>query len=305
MNTLPYLVYGATGAQGRAVADALLAEGERVRALVRDPAASVFAGDPRLELAEGDFERPESLLAASRGVAGIYLMLPLQFDRETALRWGKAAIDAAVAAKAPLLVFNTGIFGMPQARATGSVAIDIKTELADYLRRAAIPSIVLHASIYLDNLTAPFAAQAIVGEGVLAYPIPADRKVSWISWKEAAAYAVAALKRPDLGAARRSFQIGGAQAVSGPELVEALAGAVGRPVSYLPLTIEQFRAGLTAAFGDLAGNALADLYRYLTDPEQRGLLEVDLDPVRAELVVAQESPAQWAQRMPWQKLAGG
>lgn len=303
MNTLPYLVYGATGAQGRAVAEALLADGQRVRALVRDPAASVFAGDPRLELAEGDFEHPESLLAASRGVAGIYLMLPLQFDRETALRWGKAAIDAAVAAKAPLVVFNTGIVGVAQA--TGSVAIDIKTELAGYLGRAAIPSIVLHASIYLDNLTAPFAAPAIVGQGVLAYPIPADQKVAWISWKEAAAYAVAALKRPDLAAARRSYQIGGAHAVTGPELAEVLARAVGRPVSYLPLTIEQFRAGVVAGFGDQTGNALADLYLYMTDPAQRGLLDVDLGPVRAELVVAQESPAQWAQRMPWQKLAGG
>jgi nucleoside-diphosphate-sugar epimerase len=72
-----WLVTGATGFIGRAVADRLLARGDRVRVLVRDPARGRELAAAGAELAVGDVARPETLPAAVDGaelvvhVAGI------------------------------------------------------------------------------------------------------------------------------------------------------------------------------------------------------------------------------------------
>ena len=65
------LVTGATGQIGAAVAQALLARGDRVRCLVRDPARArtVLGGD--VELAAGDLADADSLVGALRGVEAV------------------------------------------------------------------------------------------------------------------------------------------------------------------------------------------------------------------------------------------
>ncbi|MFC4114501.1 NAD(P)H-binding protein [Nonomuraea zeae] len=66
------LVTGATGNVGSELVDALAGAGERVRALVRNPAAG--APRPGAELAGGDLNRPESLSEALDGVRGLFLL---------------------------------------------------------------------------------------------------------------------------------------------------------------------------------------------------------------------------------------
>src|SRR5450759_2086088 len=68
------LVTGATGRQGGAVARHLLADGWRVRALLRDaskPAAGVLA-EQGIELVRGDLDEPASLERTLTGVYGVY-----------------------------------------------------------------------------------------------------------------------------------------------------------------------------------------------------------------------------------------
>lgn len=298
--SIPYLVYGATGAQGGAVAKAILADGARVRIFSRKGKSNPFANNEQVELFIGDFGDAASLKAASQGVAGVYLVLPLNYDRQEVVQWGKNAIDAAVDAQAPVLVFNTSaiVADLP----TGSIAIDIKVELEAYLKQARIPSVVLRPTIYLGNLTAPFAAPSIVNQGVLAYPIPAAQRVSWISWEDAAAYAVAALKRPNLAAGKPVYRIGGPKALTGDELATTIGKALGRPVIYVAVPHDQFEAGLNASFGPTVGAAIAGFYQYMTDPARSDSLNVDLAAVRAELPVPQTSLEAWANQVPWKIL---
>ena len=61
-----YLVTGATGKVGNAVAKRLLARGDEVVALVRDPAAARAALPGEVELATGDVTDPASLAKAAR-----------------------------------------------------------------------------------------------------------------------------------------------------------------------------------------------------------------------------------------------
>src|SRR5712691_9990256 len=70
-------VIGATGKVGALVARGLLAEGQRVRALVRDPgkARDRLGPDSRLEIITGDLGTPADLEAAFRGADAAYVAL--------------------------------------------------------------------------------------------------------------------------------------------------------------------------------------------------------------------------------------
>ena len=259
------------------------------------------ADDPRVESAIGDFEDALSLRRASTGVDCVYLVMPLVYDRERVVRWGRNAIDAAVEAGVGVIVFNTS--SVVSAKTTGVTAIDIKVDLEAYLQQARIPSIVLRTTVYMGNFAAPWSVPALVHQGVLAYPLPADRRVSWISWEEAAAYAVAALKRPDLAALKPVLQTGGPQVLTGPELAAVMQRVLDRPVSYVAVPLEQFEAGLNASFGVPVGTEIARFYAWISDPANGTPLDVDLTPLRVELPALQKTFEAWAREIPWAQLA--
>jgi uncharacterized protein YbjT (DUF2867 family) len=79
-----YLVIGATGNVGGALVPQLLARGHQVRALVRD-ASSAERLPTGVDIAEGDLDDAESLVAAAHGVRGIFYMqvapLPAQAEK--------------------------------------------------------------------------------------------------------------------------------------------------------------------------------------------------------------------------------
>src|SRR5579859_92327 len=64
------LVTGATGTVGREVVTQLLAAGQKVRAMTRNPAKAKL--DARVDVVRGNFEDPASLDEAVRGVDRIF-----------------------------------------------------------------------------------------------------------------------------------------------------------------------------------------------------------------------------------------
>lgn len=89
--------------------------------------------------------------------------------------------------------------------------------------------------------------------------IPADVPVAYISAEDQAAYAVAALDRPQL--AGELFPIAGAEAVTGPELASILGEAMGTPLAYVPLSQDQVREALAFA-GPQVAAAVAQMYAW-------------------------------------------
>ena len=71
MNQPTILVTGATGNVGRPLVDSLLAEGARVRALTRDPAAAGLP--PQVEVTGGDYAAPGILAEAVRGADAVFV----------------------------------------------------------------------------------------------------------------------------------------------------------------------------------------------------------------------------------------
>lgn len=290
------LVYCAAGAQGSAIARAALAGGARVRILLRDGAANPFG--QQVDVVRGDLADPATLRLASLGVDKVVLTLPQIADRAMAARFGRNAVEAAKAAGVKLLVWNSG--GPVPPAHTGVAVIDGAVDTERFLRASGVSSIILRPTPYMDNLTAPWSAPAIVHNGVFVHPLPVDFRVSWISWNDLAAFTAAALKRPDL--AGRAFDVGGPEILTGPEVAETLSIAVGRRVRYAPVPLSYFAAGFNAALGGRTGDEIAAFYAWVRR-QPVSPLAIDLEPALAELPVKPTVLADWAKAQDWVGLA--
>jgi uncharacterized protein YbjT (DUF2867 family) len=103
--TPPFAVIGATGQQGGAVVDALLAAGHPVRALVRDPdsAKSRALAHRQVTPVHADQDDADSMVAALDGVAALFMMTTFAGPKGTEgeIEHGRAIADAAVRAGVP------------------------------------------------------------------------------------------------------------------------------------------------------------------------------------------------------------
>jgi NAD(P)H dehydrogenase (quinone) len=71
-----YAVMGITGNVGGAVARTLLAKGEKVRGIVRNPEKAAEWQKQGAELFKADYDDVDALTAAFTGVAGVFVMPP-------------------------------------------------------------------------------------------------------------------------------------------------------------------------------------------------------------------------------------
>jgi signal transduction histidine kinase len=74
-----YAVMGITGNVGGAVARTLLAKGEKVRGIARNPEKAAEWQKQGAELFKADYDDVDALTAAFTGVAGVFVMVPPNF----------------------------------------------------------------------------------------------------------------------------------------------------------------------------------------------------------------------------------
>lgn len=288
------LVYGANGVQGGVVLRRLVADGREVRALVQHDRGSL-AG---VEVVTGDLNDVDSLTRASEGVEQVALVLPLNYDVESAVRQGCNVIDAAKLAGVKSIVFNTStrLPDVPSKLA----AFEIKQSVEAYLRHSGIPFIILRPPFYMDNFAGPWTAPAIVQQGVVAYPVPAHLHASWISVDDAAAFTAAALARPEL--AGSTFNIGGPDSLDGAGIAAAFSEAFGRPIQYVRVPADDFEQGLAYALGASTAHEIAQMYRLMDTPAQQGMFTADTAALMEKLPVKLTSLTEWVRQQAWEQI---
>lgn len=296
-DTLPTAVLGAGGAQGGAVARALLDAGRPVRALSRRPdtvTALVAAG---AEHARADLADPATVTRALRGVGGAFVVIP--FDAPPAVHAGyvDVALDALRAAGVPHTVFT--LSGPVPTGDTGAPSLDARRAAARRIAGSGLPVVTLVPGGYLGNLLGPWVAPAIVGAGRIPYPLPADLQRPWISVEDRAALAVAALDRPDLAGA--SFTVG--HRASGHDLAAAVSVGLGREVRWVPLDLDEFAASLVPVVGEAAAGELAREYRLTARHPAVAGASLDHDAAPEALGVALTPLAEWARGQDWEGAA--
>ncbi|MEU9475982.1 NmrA/HSCARG family protein [Streptomyces sp. NPDC048191] len=229
----PILVLAATGGQGRAVTDALLSRGARVRALVRDPAR----GSAR-ELAErgadvvaGSLSDRESLTSAMRGVAGVFAFTtPFEAGPEAEVDQGRAILAAAGTARVPHLVFSS-VAGADQH--SGVPHFDSKARIEAELVSGDVPHTILGPTYFFDNA---LGGAERIADGVLDLPLPPDRPLQQLARPDLGAFAAEVLLRPSPYVGQRIELAGDAPTPA--QMAAALGAALGREVRHeqVPLT---------------------------------------------------------------------
>jgi uncharacterized protein YbjT (DUF2867 family) len=291
MHDRKVLVYGATGAQGSPVVEQLLDAGWSVRALTRDADRALHWAERGAEIAVADLGEPETLAAAHEGVDSVVLQLPLQYDFALHEAYGRNAIDAARAAGVQLLVFNTSAHVIP---GVDVHIYDVRQEVVDYLQASGVPNIVLRPTFYMEILLGPWIQPGIVNDGVVAFPLPADFPMSWVSAGEMGAFAVAALDRRDL--AGKTFDIGGPEALTGDEIARHFSELLQRDVAYLSIPPDDYEQALSPIFGPTVAFEVASQVRYIISS---GDGTVDMRRTAGEFSVDPVPLRDWLRRHEW------
>ena len=148
---LTILVAGGTGHQGGAAARHLLADGWRVRALVRDPEkpASLALAKAGCELARGDLTDRASLDRAVDGCHGVYsVQTPRDVGQDVEVQEGFNLADAAAAAGVAHLVFSS-VIGADREDAT-SFRMP-KHQIEAHIAQLGIPATIWRPVSFLEN----------------------------------------------------------------------------------------------------------------------------------------------------------
>lgn len=292
------LVYGGAGAQGSTIARALCAKGRSVRVLTRSPEKAANIRKEGVEAVCADLSDAQAVSTASQGCENVVFTLPLVFDADLALEWTANVVVAAQSTGVKRFVFNAS--GPVPEEETGVVALDIKRRVSRLLVESGLPVITIQPTLYMGNLAAPWSAPAIVRDGVVAYPLPGDLKVSWISWETLAEFAAAALEHP--GLAGRSFRIAGPEALTGAEVARTFAQHLRRPVTYFPVPLDDFRRNLAPVLGEAAADAITHLYAWFAG-EGAHTLTPDIAPALEVLNVVPQRISEWVATVNWMALA--
>jgi uncharacterized protein YbjT (DUF2867 family) len=225
------LVTGATGQQGGALAQLLLAKGRQVRALTRkadSPAANELRSRGA-ELAIGDFEDRASLERAMRGVDAVYLMAtPFGGGTEAEVRQGTAAADVAGESGVGHLVYSSV---SDADRQTGVPHFDSKYEIEQHVRGLGIPYTIIAPAYFMENLDL-----RSVREGRLGLPLPATRKLQQTALTDIAGFAALVLERGEPFFGKR-VNIASDE-LSGGEMTAILSDVVGHGIEYVEVPLD-------------------------------------------------------------------
>ena len=260
-----FLVTGATGRQGGAVARQLLMRGHSVRALTRDPdkpAARALA-EMGAEVVRGDLDDRPSIELALAGVYGVFSMQNFwETGYEREVSQGITLTEAAKAQGVKHFLYSS--VGSSY-RKTGIAAFEGKWEIEEHISRIGLPYTILRPTSLMEDWEE--MRQEIIG-GTLAQPLDPHTALQQVSVEDVGVFAAMAFEDPErwLG---REVDLAGDQSTM-LELAETFGRVLGRKVEYVQVSWEEFR--------EAYGEDLAVMYEWF---EEVGY-EADIGALREE-----------------------
>jgi (4-alkanoyl-5-oxo-2,5-dihydrofuran-3-yl)methyl phosphate reductase len=227
------LVTGATGTVGREVVAQLLAAGEKVRALTRNPSRAQL--DEQVEVVAGDFNQPETLAKAVEGVEGIF---SLAFGPQLAIQEASLA-QAGKKAGARHMVKLSALRPGGEARSTIATWHQASERA---IQNLGIAWTFVQPGAFMSN--ALNWRDSIERQGKV-FSNYGDGKVAYIHPRDIAAVAVRALTEP--GHEGKAYPVTGPEALSVGDVVQLLSEAVGKPIEYVPISDDAAREGMQKA----------------------------------------------------------
>ena len=231
-------ITGATGQLGRLVIQSLLRRvpAAQLLAVVRNPAAAADLAELGVQVRQGDYDRPDTLVAAFQGVDQVLLISSNELGRRAPQH--RTAIDAAQRSGVKLLAY-TSVLHADQSP-LGLAAEHRETEA--YLRASGLPWVLLRNGWYTENYAASITPA--LQHGVFLGSAGTGRIAS-AARADYAAAAAAVLLQPDQ--AGRTYELAGDTAYTLAEFAQELARQAGKPVVYQDLPEAEYKGVLLAA----------------------------------------------------------
>ncbi len=232
------LVTGATGHQGGAVLRHLLKKrGFRLRAMTRNPFKDSAKDLAKLgiEVVKGDLDIEESLRPALAGVWGVYAVqnsweAGVLGEEEQGKRLARVARDSGVQRYVQASVGSAPL-------STGIPHFDSKYRIEQYVKSLNFPSwAILRPVFFMENLNADW----ILKNDTLFMALSPTTSLQMIAVDDIGRYgALLFEKAGELGGAE--IDLAGDE-VTLPQAAELLTEALGRPITFVSVPIDQVRA---------------------------------------------------------------
>lgn len=227
------LVTGATGSNGTEIVKRLSAQNMQVRAMVRNPDRAKEIALPNVEVVEGNFDHPDTLLKALTEVDRAFL---LTNSTEHAEAQQLAFVDAARQSSVKHIV------------KLSQFAADTHSPVRFLRYHAAV-----EAAIQASGMTYTFLRPNLFMQGLLNfrstitsqnafYAAIGDAKVSVVDVRDIADVAVAALT--EAGHEGKIYDLTGPQALTHTEMAEYLSAALKRQIAFVDIPPEQMREAM-------------------------------------------------------------
>jgi len=222
-----YAVTGVTGRVGGEVARALLAAGEPVRAVVRDPRKASAWAALGCEVAIASLQDPEALKVAFSGATAAFILPPPVFDPEPGypeIRAVMAAVTEALGTAKPRRALSLSTVG---ADAGTDNLLSQHTIAEAAMRQLPMPVTILRPAWFIDNAEWD-AADARENGVIRSFLQPLDRGIPMVAARDVGRVAARLIQEDftDL----RVVELEGPSRVSPNDLAEAFSRALSRPV---------------------------------------------------------------------------
>jgi uncharacterized protein YbjT (DUF2867 family) len=175
-----FLITGITGKVGGATARHLLAQGKKVRALVRDPAKAASWTDQGVELVDGDWNDAAAIERALEGVDGAFVMLPAVWAPSPDFKEAKGVIANYVVALTkvppPRVV---ALSSMGANRTSGLGMITALSLLEQGFRNLTCPIAFVRAGGFFENFL--YGLHVAQGGTLPVYYDPTNRKSTMVA----------------------------------------------------------------------------------------------------------------------------
>jgi len=236
-------VFGASGNTGGAAAATLLKQGKKVRVVGRRPeklAALVKVG---AEAAVGDITDKGFVRRALAGADGAYVLIPPNLTTHDMRAYQQGVVEAvssAIEAVGLRYVVLLSSIGAHHRAGTGPIVAVHNFEQ----RLSAIDglnALFLRAGFFMDNVF--MGMHSIKTQGIYGGPMPAEAAVPMIASTDIGNYAGGRLARLDFSG-KSVVHLLGPAAVSQTEVVATLGRAIGKPIRYVQVSLDDVAAGM-------------------------------------------------------------
>jgi len=230
-----YAITGITGKVGGAMARALLAAGQPVRAVVRDATKGRQWAALGCDVAIAAMEDAEALTQAFEGATAVFILPPPVFDPEPGYPEARAVIDSvmtALRAAKPAKVVCLSTVG---ADAVQDNLLSQRTMMETALSPLPLALTVLRPAWFLDNVAwdVPSAREAGL---IHSFLMPTGRALPMVAATDVGRVAAALIQEDWSGT--RIVDLEGPERVSPDDLAAAFAAVLGKPVRAVPVPRE-------------------------------------------------------------------